>query len=501
LTGFRVIALILALLAPAPARADEPAFDPAPWLADLEAAQTAIEETYPNLDWAIETRGLDLAQLARDTAISISAAASERGARSLFRDFLDHFGDGHLYAVWPDEVEPPPFQTPASLCRSIGFEQMELPSAPDYAAAGFTPVSVTSGTGGASAFQAFIRTREDGRKTGLVRIASFWEWGYFGYCRAAVRLQGAPEDGECDQACADAIAAETARLLTEDFAAAVKALKQEGATILAADVTGNDGGSALLEPLARMLTAKPLFSAPLAFTRTPKWSAWARDTIPAIEQDLARAWDRPALQMLLAGALDRARQIAAEADDACDRSGVWENKAAGCDILARGLLFDAGLIPYAPPGSLDSLASRYALFNPSYYAYEEGLWRGPLLVLVDRGTASAAETFAALLRDNGAATILGEATFGAGCGWDIGQDWVVLPATGAKLYIPDCASFEQDGINKVSGLDPDLPIAFRGNDTASLKARRIGAALDAYDPAMPRPGPPPRPDGARSGRP
>jgi C-terminal processing protease CtpA/Prc len=38
------------------------------------------------------------------------------------------------------------------------------------------------------------------------------------------------------------------------------------------------------------------------------------------------------------------------------------------------------------------------------FPYEAGVWRGPLVVLIDGGTGSAAEEFAAALQDNHAAS-------------------------------------------------------------------------------------------------
>jgi len=72
---------------------------------------------------------------------------------------------------------------------------------------------------------------------------------------------------------------------------------------------------------------------------------------------------------------------------------------------------------YAQPGSFTELASKGALFNPLVYSYTESSARLPLYVVVDAHTWSSAEYFPFLLQDNHAATILGEVTGGAGCGF------------------------------------------------------------------------------------
>jgi hypothetical protein len=43
--------------------------------------------------------------------------------------------------------------------------------------------------------------------------------------------------------------------------------------------------------------------------------------------------------------------------------------------------------------------------------------------------------------------------------------------------MPNCARFRSDGINEVGGLEPDVLLPFRPNDTAHQKARRLEAAL------------------------
>lgn len=78
----------------------------------------------------------------------------------------------------------------------------------------------------------------------------------------------------------------------------------------------------------------------------------------------------------------------------------------------------------------------------------------PLVVLVNRNSASASEIVAGALQDNGRATVVGEATFGKG----VGQSVISLPNGGQLIYL----SFEwltpnRTSINK-KGITPDVVV-------------------------------------------
>lgn len=102
-----------------------------------------------------------------------------------------------------------------------------------------------------------------------------------------------------------------------------------------------------------------------------------------------------------------------------------------------------------------------------------GLYRGPLVILIDRGTVSATEYFAALMMDNRAGVVAGAPTFGAGCGYTNGGIRFVLPYSGARVLIPDCIRYRANGTNEVEGIEPDLMVPWRSNDTAIQRARRV----------------------------
>src|SRR2546430_1310196 len=99
-------------------------------------------------------------------------------------------------------------------------------------------------------------------------------------------------------------------------------------------------------------------------------------------------------------------------------------------------------------------------------------WHGPLIVLVDGGTGSAAEQFAAVLEDNHAAIIIGAPTAGAGCGHTNGGTPTTLKNSGGILELPDCARLRADGSNEVMGIQPDVLVGLRTTDGPHRQATR-----------------------------
>jgi carboxyl-terminal processing protease len=112
-------------------------------------------------------------------------------------------------------------------------------------------------------------------------------------------------------------------------------------------------------------------------------------------------------------------------------------------------------------------------------------WDGPLAILMDGDTASAAELLAAALARRGRATLVGARTFGKGAvqipvpvSWGAGTVVVTI----ARVYGPDGACLEGDG------LSPDVPVpapaadaprpASPGDDDAVRAALRATATRD-----------------------
>jgi hypothetical protein len=158
-------------------------------------------------------------------------------------------------------------------------------------------------------------------------------------------------------------------------------------------------------------------------------------------------WDREAARLFTSRRMRRAEpRLAAPA---CERGAVWAG-ARPCPVFAGG--------------------GEVATLNGI------GAWTGPVLVLVDGGTASAAEEFAGWLRDNGVARLAGRTTMGAGCGYVDGGAPVALEAAPLVLKMPNCARFTAAGRNEIEGWPPDFALPDPETDRDGW-ARGLAAAL------------------------
>jgi len=132
----------------------------------------------------------------------------------------------------------------------------------------------------------------------------------------------------------------------------------------------------------------------------------------------------------------------------CDRSDVWRSRPA-CPVLA-------------PAGEAARIRG-------------QGAWTGPVLILANRGTASAAEDFVAWLKGSGVARLAGERTAGAGCGYVNGGHVTRFAAAPVQVKMPNCARFLPDGRNEIEGIAPDVALPMdRPEEAATALAGLIG---------------------------
>lgn len=457
-----------------------PVVDTDAWLEDFAQLKRGMSDHYANLEWAVEHRGLDLKQLSERTETRLRQARSDRAAQEAIESFLGEFGDGHLYVEWarsagdvpgPDADSRP--AEPPALCERLGYRSHDANPRLVFSRLNhFREVA----TGDSRYFPVGVLSLPGGRNVGVVRIPLFSEHAFPDLCEKAAAAAGLTRESPCDDGCEDRVERAAANLLTAALARQVTTLERENIQVLVVDIMGNGGGTNWVEPAARTLTPRPLRSPRQAFIRHEHWTRQFRARLDAVAADARRS--SPPHRDVLQRATETLQRAMRETERPCARESVWENREPGCSLLAAApLLYPQSVLPYAGPASLpDAPASRY-LFYPSRYAYTEGVYTGRLMVLVDRGTASSAEYFTAMLRDNGAATVVGEPTAGAGCGYTNRGIPTVLGNTGARVRIPDCVRLRADGSNEVAGITPDVLVPWRRNDSQYQRVKRVLDAL------------------------
>lgn len=469
-------------------------YDPAPWLADFAALRDSMAVGYANLDWKIARGEVNPYLLTRRTDSAIRAAGSSRRARRALQEFVAAFDDGHLGLRRPHPVleaiehrvrrgfsnDPVTADLDASAaCRRLGLGSDE--SLPLLArTAGYDALPSE-----ANVFPAGTVTLASGDTVGVVRIALFSAEAYRPACeRAWPEFRSTiAADVPCDGDCEDRLYAAVDARLTAELGARIAELEAAGGRAIVIDITGNGGGRDWVDQAARIVTQRTLRSPRVGFVRHPHWVPGFERDLAAVERDLARADLDSLRRTVLLGARARLSQALDEARTPCDLRSIWRDSmpARGCRNIGSAELYATGAYGWLAPGTVAGLSSAEALFWPGARGAARGVGTVPLIVLVDAETASASEYFAAMLRDNDAARVVGERTYGAGCGYTNGGIPVTLAHSGLVLRMPDCLRLRSDGTNEVAGITPDVLVDWREDEDDAARAVKARAALERLD--------------------
>jgi hypothetical protein len=428
-------------------------FNPKRWLEDFHQVLSEMSVHYANLDWAVEDRKMDLPRLRLDTETKLREATNEQDARRILDKFLASFGDGHLEIDWPKSPGPskPAATAPQGLCDRLGYNMRLRPGLDFASLPGFSAQSTPE----ERFFPGGLLRLRNQTILGIIRIALFSEHGYPEVCQDAARNLHLEEATTCDEKCEDQVQLATGNLLTAALVRRAEALAQAGATTLLIDITHNGGGSDWAEVPPRVLSSVPLRDPKAAFIRHEHWTKQMQERLQIVQADIKNHAGSEALLKTEADALEKAIE---ESKRPCNRAAVWDTGKLTCSLL----------VPTPAQNRQISL-----------YSYTENPKALPLYVAVDRDTWSAAEYFAALLQDNHAATIFGEVTGGAGCGYTNGGIPAKLKNSRAPLKMPDCVRFRADGTNEVNGVIPDGLLPWSGHDSDFQRAEKLLAALDS----------------------
>lgn len=469
-------------------------FDRAAWLADYEQLREHVPAVYANLLWTLRERQIDPVALHTRTLAKLKASGTDRAAREVIAEFVDTFADGHFVikrvklskriAVWwaglgKGDESPAPLTATTdgdAACGALGFGDADGGLRFGLAAvAGFTALGDTD-----NGFAAGIVPLADGRRVGVVRISSFDQHSYRGACVRAWTGFRARAGERCGEHCEEQfVHVEVPNQVLAELAARAQAFTAAGVDRVVVDLTGNGGGTDWVDPAARMFSAQSLVCPQLIFIKHPHWTGRLAGLRAEIEEDLRGEWSAPE-RAVLEDARARVDRLLARAQEPCDLRSIWTWPGPpSCTNLVEEAYFACGVFGEPPTVALAGARSRWELFAALGYRYAPGVYAGPLMVLVDDRTASAAEHFAAMLADNGAARILGARTKGSGCGYTGGGVPAVLQGSGLTIAMPDCQRRRRDGANELAGIEPDVAIAWAdGDDEAAARDKLLVALAD-----------------------
>ncbi len=454
------------------------------WLGDFELMVDHLAAAHANLQWIHDERGVDTHALYLETRAALGDAGSRRAARKIISRFVAAFDDPHFHTANGDDRSPgnpgtPDPGLPATTSTDEALDAMGF---------GRTGHDFTIGFDKLPGFAAVTPSEENpfawgtftvGEQTvGVVRIAQFGDDRYPEVAAPLWPAFAAELDGPCDGSCQWGFRKRVMTRLLGYLAEGASALSDAGVDAMVVDITGNGGGTDWAAVAPRVFAPPLLACPPVGVVRHPHHAVWLERDLTFLRTLIADSGLSEASRDVLqeAGSAVAARLDAVNAP--CDLTPLFREAGArpGCTPLVFGPA--CGAVDYLPPGSLADVPARATLFEPLDASFEEGAWTGPLFVVIDGNTASASEQFVSLLQANGAATLLGERTLGAGCGFVAGGIPLYLEHLDLTVWAPDCARYRADGQNEIEGFAPDVPIDWSGSNRA--KARQVHQALAAH---------------------
>lgn len=467
---------------------DRVGYEPEPWLRDLDALERHMGLVYANLEWVVERRGLELPVLDRRTRRAIEGAGSRRAARTALGDFVEAFDDPHLRIERPppawlaglpgiggdggggesgEEPALPPEASGREVCRHLGYQD-------DDHGFGFDVEALPgwSALPDDGAFPSGTFWLHDGRRAGILRIAQFGEDRYLSACAEAWEAEAGDRRGSCGGECLGEFRRRASDRLARRVSDRVRELRAAGIDAIVVDVTGNGGGSEWVDPVTRIFSDRPLRAMRVAGVRHPRSLEPAAERLAVVDSLLTEPDFGRESRALLELARGRLASVLAEIEAPCDRSPIWRGRDPECRQTITAPTYATGVFDHLPEDALADVPARADLYAPFGRDVPVGTWSGPLYVLADGGSASATEAFVAMLKDNGAATVIGERTYGAGCGYTDGGLPIELPNSRLVVWMPDCARYRIDGTNEIEGIEPDVALPWSELDGAE-RARAL----------------------------
>lgn len=468
---------------------NNPPKDNKKWIADFEKLKTEMVNGYSNLKFAREKERLNLKKLNEKTLLGLESAKSREEAQSVIREFLKSFNDGHLrariYNV-PGNTNIKTMSGSSALTNKdmaatalikMAYEKREPKFTIHYdSVPGYEMLSTDE-----NPFPSAIIEKQNHR-IGVLRIGFFGYWRYWDTASNLWEEFRKSFDGDCDRECEWSFTQKVENKLTQLLIQNILELKSRNIDALVVDVSGNGGGTEWYEAVARLFSADKLIDPPFYFTNHAIWQNVLTNQLKLIDDDLNNTAIQVELRTSLRGHRKFIEGLLKNSIDHCETNQVWLNNDLNCLKLVHH--------PYAyrlPRDIMDhpqfmELRSKYILQTHRFMPYTRGVYdtSDRLFIVQDHRSGSATEGFTSILQSNGAAIIVGETSFGAGCGYTNGGFEVVLENIGLAVKMPDCVRLRNDGKNEFLGINPDIPIHWSKDNSSFQKGNMVIESIWDY---------------------
>jgi len=417
---------------------------------------------YANLNYQTQFRGINLENLYENHLRRLSSAKSQSEARHIIENYLAAFQDGHLVIVEQaaSELSDGPVllhtDDAEQALSKLNFFKGETTFRIRYdSIIGFQELTFEENPFPTIILDSFKI------KIGIVRIEFFTiEW-YSEIAQIIWKDHQNSFEGACKTDCQEELFLKIETELLYKLIEVITSLKSNGVDAIAIDISGNGGGTEWAYVVARLFTKQNLVGNPYYFVRHPHWKEIFRNDLELIESDLFN----PYLNCDLRSELSVLRELAKIEYDLLP-SDCTKRLDGGKKVKSKNYVRH----PYLPNfpeaitenNDFKNSKSKEILNTSRFIPYEFGYYEGPLYVIQDRYTASAAEGFASLLQSNLVAKIVGERSYGVGCGYTNGGIEVHLASMDIAVRIPDCIRETRLGQNEIEGIVPDINIDLEG---------------------------------------
>jgi hypothetical protein len=462
-------------------------YDPKPWLADYQRVRLLMGEKYVNLDWSIAAYGIDIRELHAQTYHDLIYARSDKEAARILRRFVHSFKDPHiaLISAGRPPLGPQPATRPLSRITSPidACDALNYQNGAGIPAFSLQPARSFRKLRGSNSFPAAMLEAQAGAAAiGFVRIGSFDERDYRGACLR--EWPGFRESlaGTCEARCQTNFdLAVSARLLRE-LSFRIRELRSAGVGAILVDVTENYGGHPWARSAAQLFTRRPLPAFRASVSKGHHTTESLLEDRRVVFHYLATHRLAPSDLAAVESALCRLDDLIAETGSLCMAGPVWEGEPwrLGCARLSTRPYFQDGILESDPGGHFPFQVAR-VIHVDGLYPRLPVAWDGPVAVLTDEDTASAAELFAGLLKFGAGAVLLGRHTSNAGGGWSLGYYGWTLVNSRMHLYMPDTAEYWPTGENARVGLEPDLRSPLPPRENPAFTAAWLASSLRSLD--------------------